>query len=568
MNPPPSDLEALIKSRDFLRAIARGLLVDEDRAEDVVQETCVRALERPPRKLGAARAWLARVARNAALDLRRRESLRSDVERRAARPEAVEAEERDLELQQQVVEAVRRLDPPYRTAVYLRYFRNLSPGDIVRELEVPVATVKTRLRRGLEALRAELDRKHGGDRRQWSMALLALALPELAPAAEGAVGLGAALKGIILMNKSVAAGAAALVLIAAATVTWYASQTAGPVAPDATPMESPPLAEAPPADEPEEAGESSMEATPEEMARVAAQTPVAPTATGATGASTGGLVGRIVDPSGRAVAGARVRAHEGAGGRVRGTLSGTLFPGEEPVAAEIADAEGRFELAVRQDGSFQVVVEASGFAPFRKEVSAYLERRTDVGELVLDPGVFLSGRVLDPGGRPVEGAAIRPSSPEQSSNVIRIGGGQEPAFDVTGADGSFLVDRQAVGPWALEITSERHPSRRVSGETRRAGERIDGLEIVLEDGFEIAGRLVGMPAGEHGKLQVRASSEPAGGGGLAIRGLTQYWATPLSSRGYCGIRPGSSWRSASPGLWGNAGPYTSIAGARPSRARP
>ena len=529
MNPPPSDLEALLKSRDFLRSIARGLLLDEDRAEDVVQETCVRALERPPRKLGAARAWLARVARNAALDLRRRESLRSDVERRAARPEAVEAEERDLELQQQVVEAVRRLEPPYRTAVYLRYFRNLSPGDIARELEVPVATVKTRLRRGLEALRAELDRKHGGDRRQWSVALLALALPELAPAAEGAVGLGAALKGIILMNKSIAAGAAALVLIAAATVTWYASQTTGPVAPDLSPRESPPIAEATPADEPETAVEPSVEASPQEMARVAVETPAATAPAGATGASSGGLVGRVLDPSGRPVTGARVRAHEGPGGRMPGAMAGLLLSGAEPAAEETTDAEGRFHLRMEQDGSFQLLVDASGYAPFRKEVSAYFDRRTDIGELVLDPGVFLSGRVVDSAGRPVEGAAIRPSTPEQSANVIRIGGIQEPAIDVTGRDGSFLVDRQAVGPWALEITSDRHPSRQVSGETRRAGQRVDGLEVVLEDGVEIAGRLAGMPAGEHRKIEVRASAETAGAGGLAIGGLVDLGGSERSA---------------------------------------
>jgi len=61
-----------------LRALARALVRDESRAEDLVQDTVVVALERPPRSHGTPGAWLATVARRLAID-----RLRAD--RRGAR---------------------------------------------------------------------------------------------------------------------------------------------------------------------------------------------------------------------------------------------------------------------------------------------------------------------------------------------------------------------------------------------------------------------------------------------------------------------------------------------------
>ena len=205
MTPPETlDVHALLEHRDVVRSIARALLGDEHRADDVFQETCVRALERPPRAGAALAGWLTRVARNLAINHRRREGLRPEREEVAARPEAVrDAEERDLELEEQMLAAVRELEPPYRTVLYLRYWRDLGPSAIARELGVPVATVKTRLQRGIERLRRDLDRRYGGERGPWSHALGALALTRLAARpAEGTT------LGILLMNKSLAAAVA------------------------------------------------------------------------------------------------------------------------------------------------------------------------------------------------------------------------------------------------------------------------------------------------------------------------------------------------------------------------
>ena len=71
---PPSVLAALLSHAEFVRRLARSLLHDEAAAEDVVQETYLAALVRPPRVTGeaTARAWLARVVRNLSSEVGRR----------------------------------------------------------------------------------------------------------------------------------------------------------------------------------------------------------------------------------------------------------------------------------------------------------------------------------------------------------------------------------------------------------------------------------------------------------------------------------------------------------------
>ncbi len=205
----------LLEHTDFVRAVVRGLLADEHAVDDVVQETCLRALERPPQAL---RAWLARVARNLALTAMRRDKARGRREHGAARPEgqpsAGEAASR-LERHRLVVEAVLALEEPFRSAILLRFYDDLPPREIARELGVPVDTVRSRLRRGLERLRAHLDARHGGDRAAWSLALLPLLGARATKFIAG---------GALMGAKTKLSVAAVLVCIAAVgTVTWQSA---------------------------------------------------------------------------------------------------------------------------------------------------------------------------------------------------------------------------------------------------------------------------------------------------------------------------------------------------------
>ncbi|HVS18990.1 MAG TPA: sigma-70 family RNA polymerase sigma factor, partial [Planctomycetota bacterium] len=83
--------DALLAHEAFVLRLARSLVRDEATARDVAQETWLSALEHPPRP-GSARAWLARVTRNHALNLARGRGRREARERAAARDEGLEAE--------------------------------------------------------------------------------------------------------------------------------------------------------------------------------------------------------------------------------------------------------------------------------------------------------------------------------------------------------------------------------------------------------------------------------------------------------------------------------------------
>lgn len=198
----PFSAEELSQHTGFLRALARGLLADETRAEDLVQDTLVVALERPPRERGSVRAWLATVARRMALNSLRGEGRRRRREESAARselqPSHAEALDR-LELSRVLSELVLELREPYRTTIYLRFYEGLGPKAIASRLSLPVKTVKTRLSRALAELRARLDER-SLDHRRWNAALVAIALPP-ATGTSGAAAVAGWLAGGVAVKK-------------------------------------------------------------------------------------------------------------------------------------------------------------------------------------------------------------------------------------------------------------------------------------------------------------------------------------------------------------------------------
>src|SRR5215207_46182 len=81
--------EALLAHAGWVRELARGIVRDRAAAEDVVQETWIRALDRAPREERGLGSWLGRVASNLARERRRSERARSRREQVTARPEAL-----------------------------------------------------------------------------------------------------------------------------------------------------------------------------------------------------------------------------------------------------------------------------------------------------------------------------------------------------------------------------------------------------------------------------------------------------------------------------------------------
>lgn len=138
--------------------LAYLLLGDPDEAEDIAQETFVRAyrglngfnLERP------IRPWLLRIASNLARNRHRSIGRYLAALTRFAREDpdgikhtTIKPEDDSLILWQ----AVKQLAEPFQEVVYLRYFMDMPESEIVATLGVPPGTVKSRLHRALSKLR-------------------------------------------------------------------------------------------------------------------------------------------------------------------------------------------------------------------------------------------------------------------------------------------------------------------------------------------------------------------------------------------------------------------------------
>src|SRR5262245_48825367 len=152
----PAEIDRLLAETTWLQTLARSLVAGRDTADDVVQETLLRAFRRPLQSVQNLRGWLAVVAASVARRFARAE--RRHSRRLAALPErdhesaAAEIVMRTA-MQRDVMDAALRLREPYRTAVLLRFQGELGYAAIAARLDVPIETVRTRIKRGLQLLR-------------------------------------------------------------------------------------------------------------------------------------------------------------------------------------------------------------------------------------------------------------------------------------------------------------------------------------------------------------------------------------------------------------------------------
>lgn len=180
------------------------------------------------------------------------------------------------------------------------------------------------------------------------------------------------------------------------------------------------------------------------------------------------VAGRVVDPAGRPVAGARVSArYEVQGGGTFSSESGE------------SDAEGRFELPHLGPRRVELLARAEGFRTL--EVWLDLEPGETVEDLVLRlaPGALIEGRVLDPWGEPADGVRIVGQGLGRSS--LRHTGR-------TDSTGRFRLDGLDPGPFTLSaIPRQLPPARR----TVEVGEGTEEVEIHLREGHSVHGQVAG-----------------------------------------------------------------------------
>jgi RNA polymerase sigma-70 factor (ECF subfamily) len=140
-------------------------------AEDAAQEGFVKAFHALGRfREGAPfRPWLLAIVANEARNRRRSAGRRAGLVLRArAQPVAVAGSAEDEALarlgREELLRAVERLRPADREVVSYRYLLGLGEAETAHALGCPPGTVKSRLSRALERLRAELDPDPGGSR--------------------------------------------------------------------------------------------------------------------------------------------------------------------------------------------------------------------------------------------------------------------------------------------------------------------------------------------------------------------------------------------------------------------
>ncbi|MFK5956203.1 MAG: sigma-70 family RNA polymerase sigma factor [Planctomycetota bacterium] len=211
--PTTQKIQALLEQGGWVRALARSLVADPATADDVEQMAWLAAVERTD-SIRNPKSWFGGVVRNlTGMHWREQKARnrREDLvgERRAGKdlhdaehqqPDSISGRRETFRI---LAVAMGNLQEPYGTALYLRFFEELTMREISSRMQAPESTTKARITRGLEMLRQELHMSLGKDWRHCCLVFTA-------PLAKTAAAVGA--------STAVTFGIKAKVLVIAAAV--------------------------------------------------------------------------------------------------------------------------------------------------------------------------------------------------------------------------------------------------------------------------------------------------------------------------------------------------------------
>lgn len=162
------------KYETLLYSYAYKMTSHHEWAEEVVQDVFMKVWQKKgayDEKRGKLSTWLISMTRNAVIDLYRRKKLdtfeydeRDDLDKAANHfNSSVEQEVEKHEDQQLIHTAMQSLNDEQTKIITLFYFKAYSQTQIAKALDLPLGTVKSRIRLALRHLRNNIDRvKKGG----------------------------------------------------------------------------------------------------------------------------------------------------------------------------------------------------------------------------------------------------------------------------------------------------------------------------------------------------------------------------------------------------------------------
>lgn len=142
------------------------LLRDRSQSEEVAQDVMLEVWQHAPRfdpERGTAVGWILQRAHSRAVDRVRSAEASSARDQRAGRMDAAEIHDSVEHIAEVHIESIRvraaleDLPAPQRTAIELCHLGGYTNAEAAEMLEVPIGTVKTRIRDGLVRLRAALE---------------------------------------------------------------------------------------------------------------------------------------------------------------------------------------------------------------------------------------------------------------------------------------------------------------------------------------------------------------------------------------------------------------------------
>ncbi len=226
--------------------------------------------------------------------------------------------------------------------------------------------------------------------------------------------------------------------------------------------------------------------------------------------------GHVVDPSDQPIAGARVSLRrESTGSDMRMRMRRFLAPADTPFEG-VTGTDGRFEIRDLPAGNWSLEASGAGWAALTVPGLTLPEGAgaTDLGTLVLTPGVAVEGVVVDPRGQPLEGVEVKAASSADPMSRFLLRDETKPGT-LTGPDGFFRIEDRRPGD-----TVDLAASRAGYGPASAPGVRAptdEPVRLVMQPTSAVEGKAVDGDGKAVAGAQIVVLPSEMGGPGFSIQ---------------------------------------------------